>query len=83
MTPNPAPAEDPSEDRIPDQPQDPDRQKPAGDPPAKLSEDPRAQRALAKKNSAGGQLPGGQGSGSSKASNSSSKQGKREKKVRW
>jgi hypothetical protein len=77
MTPNPTPAEEFPEKQ--DQPQ----QKPAGDPPAKLSEDPRARRALEKKNPAGGQTPGGQGAGHSKAANSSSKQGKREKKVRW
>lgn len=72
MTPDPSPAEEPQE-----------QQKPAGDPPAKLSDDPRARRALEKKNPAGGQAPGSQGAGHSKAANSSSKQGKREKKVRW
>ncbi len=83
MTPNPASAEDPSQDQPQDQPQDQGQQKPGGGPPAKLSEDPRARRALERKNPAGGQLPGGQGAGHSKAANSSSKQGKREKKVRW
>jgi hypothetical protein len=65
------------------QPSDGPEQPDATDRPAKLAEDPRAKRALEKKNPGGGQSAGGPGSGHSKATNASSKQGKREKKVRW
>ncbi|MHA7179792.1 hypothetical protein ACX80J_06695 [Arthrobacter sp. MDB2-24] len=48
----------------------------------KLQDDPRAKLALAKKNQAGNPAaaPGG---GHAKAAHESSKQGKKEKKVRW
>lgn len=48
----------------------------------KLQDDPRAQLALAKKNH-GAAPTGATGSGHAKAAHESSKQGKKEKKVRW
>ncbi len=55
----------------------------AGRTPArKVQDDPRAQRALARKNS-GGTPTSAAGAGQAKAAHQSSKQGKKEKKVRW
>ncbi|WP_323959994.1 hypothetical protein GC088_00620 [Arthrobacter sp. JZ12] len=50
----------------------------------KLSDDPRAQQALARKNSPFGDLDSAHSTGRRhKADHASSRQGKREKKVRW
>ncbi|MHA7282637.1 hypothetical protein [Arthrobacter sp. TMS2-4] len=54
---------------------------PAGGAP-KLQDDPRAQLALAKKNHAASPTAA-TGAGHAKAAHESSKQGKKEKKVRW
>lgn len=48
----------------------------------KLQDDPRAQLALAKKNQAASPTAA-TGAGHAKAAHESSKQGKKEKKVRW
>ncbi|MUK01179.1 hypothetical protein GM708_04070 [Vibrio cholerae] len=48
----------------------------------KVQDDPRAQRALARKTS-GGAPTSSAGTGQAKAAHQSSKQGKKEKKVRW
>ncbi|OUM43857.1 hypothetical protein [Arthrobacter sedimenti] len=48
----------------------------------KLQDDPRAKLALAKKNQAGNPAAAS-GGGHAKAAHESSKQGKKEKKVRW
>lgn len=50
--------------------------------PRKLQDDPRAQLALAKKNQAA-KPTAATGAGHAKAAHESSKQGKKEKKVRW
>ena len=55
---------------------------PAGDGVRKLQDDPRAQLALAKKNHAASPAAA-TGAGHAKAAHESSKQGKKEKKVRW
>jgi hypothetical protein len=53
-----------------------------GPAPRKLQDDPRAQLALAKKNQAA-KPTAATGAGHAKAAHESSKQGKKEKKVRW
>ncbi|MBG6225138.1 hypothetical protein IWX63_001703 [Arthrobacter sp. CAN_A2] len=55
---------------------------PAGAGARKLQDDPRARLALAKKNNAAGPAAA-TGAGHAKAAHESSKQGKKEKKVRW
>ncbi|WP_434995604.1 hypothetical protein [Arthrobacter sp. Ld5] len=55
---------------------------PAGRGARKLQDDPRAQLALAKKNHAASPTAA-TGAGHAKAAHESSKQGKKEKKVRW
>ncbi|MHA7240732.1 hypothetical protein [Arthrobacter sp. TMS1-12-1] len=55
---------------------------PAGVRARKLQDDPRAQLALAKKNHAASPAAA-TGAGHAKAAHESSKQGKKEKKVRW
>ncbi|MFJ6002058.1 hypothetical protein [Arthrobacter sp. NPDC092385] len=53
-----------------------------GPAPRKLQDDPRAQLALARKNQAAKPTTA-TGAGHAKAAHESSKQGKKEKKVRW
>ncbi len=55
---------------------------PSGAGPRKLQDDPRAKLALAKKNQAAAPTAA-TGAGHLKAAQESSKQGKKEKKVRW